>query len=254
MGDPHVESLFYRIKHNDGVDYARASPLEHREPGFSVRIENGSAQIDMTDHHAAVQDARAAVEPFLRAWELAAALKFGPGEFQFDYERANIVDRKPGPGAMIQAEAAMITLTGMEARALIGRGNYPAPPAGVARDAAVDLMFDRYCMLREGRTTLPDAANYCLTMLERSAGNRKAASKRYAIAATVLNTLGLLAASKGGKEARKAHAAHAEFTPSERNWLTKLIPIIIQRAAEVAFDPAASRPQITMADLPALPP
>jgi hypothetical protein len=112
-------------------------------------------------------------------------------------------------------------------------------------------MFGRYCMYREGRTTLPDAANYCLTVLELSAGSRKAASRRFAIALPVLKTLGQLAASKGGKEARKA-AAHAEFTPTERDWLAKVIPVIIQRAAEVAFDPTASRPQITMADLPAL--
>jgi hypothetical protein len=132
----------------------------------------------------------------------------------------------------------------------VSRPSYPAPPAGIACDTTVDMMFDRYCMYCKGRTTLPDAANYCLTVLELSAGNRKAASGRFAVALTVLNMLGTLAATKGGKDARKA--THADFTPAEREWLIQVIPVIIQRAAEVAFDPAASRPQITMANLPAL--
>jgi hypothetical protein len=54
-------------------------------------------------------------------------------------------------------------------------------------------------------------------------------------------------------EARKAKAASDDFTAAERQWLTTLIPILIRRAAEVAFDRSASPPQITMADLPPLP-
>ena len=95
MNDPHVESLIYRIKHNAGVDYANAPPLEHSDLGFSVRIENGEAKIRMIDHHATAENARAAVEPFLRAWELTAYLEAGPGEWQFVYDHSNVVDRKP---------------------------------------------------------------------------------------------------------------------------------------------------------------
>jgi hypothetical protein len=252
MNDPHVGSLFYRIKHDDGVDYAKAPPLEHCEPGFSIRIENGQAQIDMTHHYATVQDARATVETFLRAWELTTALKVGPGEWQFIYDRANVIDRNPTLGAIEAAAVLESVSVFMTANAHVARARYPDPPAGIARDAAVDLMFERYCMYRDGRTTLPDAANFCLTTLELSAGGRKAASKRYGIAFTVLNTLGRLAADKGGKEARKARATHVDFTSAERNWLILLIPLIIRRVAEVAFDAAALRPQITTADLPPL--
>ncbi len=51
MNDPHVEALHYRIKHAVSVDFDKASPLEHEEPGFSVRIEKGQAKIVMKDHH-----------------------------------------------------------------------------------------------------------------------------------------------------------------------------------------------------------
>jgi hypothetical protein len=172
MNDPHVESLYYRIEHGD-VDYAKAPPLEHQQPGFNVRIENAHAQIDMKDQHAAIAEARGAVEPFLRAWELAAALNFGPGQWQFVYDRANVVDRNPTPGALHAADLVLPGTGFMGANLQEHRTSYPAPPAGLARNAYVDLMFDRYCRYREGRTTLPDAANLCLTALEVCAGRPK---------------------------------------------------------------------------------
>jgi hypothetical protein len=262
MNEPHVESLFYRIEHSEGVDYAKSPPLELPEPKLTIYIENKSARIDMRGHYAAVQDARDVVEPFLRLGELTAALNRNPGEWQFVYDRANVIDRNPTPGVGILAGSGEIIISGRDVKLRHGRASFPPPPVGMARDTAVDFMFYRYCMWREGRTTLTDAANCCLTMLEFSAGTRqttsqpyrKAASQDYAIEYGVLDTLARLAATKGGKEeARKASAAHADFTPAEQQWITKLIAILMRRAAEVAFDRTASHPQITMADLPALP-
>jgi hypothetical protein len=69
MNDPHVETLFYRIDHSEGVDYSKAPPLELPEPKFTIRIKNEWARIDIRDHYSAEQDARDIVEPFLCAWE-----------------------------------------------------------------------------------------------------------------------------------------------------------------------------------------
>jgi hypothetical protein len=113
--------------------------------------------------------------------------------------------------------------------------------------------FERY---QFGRTTLNDAANFCLTVLEDNSGapngKRSAAARRYNISRPVLDTVASLAASKGGAEARKALGAQSEFTTTERAWLEKAIKLIIWRAAEVAGNPSAALPQITMADLPPL--
>jgi hypothetical protein len=253
MNDPHVETLFYRINHSEGVDYSKAPLLELPEPKFTIYIEHKSARIDMRGHYAAVQDARDVVEPFLRLWELTAALNRNPGEWQFVYDRANVIDRNPTPGAAIFAASGHVEVSGKGVMLRHGRASFPPPPVGMARDVAVDFMFYRYCMWREGRTTLTDTANCCLTMLEFKAGDRKKASPLYGVSSKVLNKLGLLLDTKGGiTEARKGKAAHANFTPAERQWIIKLIPILIRRAAEVAFDRTASHPQITMADLPPL--
>jgi hypothetical protein len=91
----------------------------------------------------------------------------------------------------------------------------------------------------------------CLMVPEMNAGGRSAA-QRYSVATTVLGTLGRLAGSKGGKEARKGPGAQSDFTAAERIWLEEAIKLLVRRAAEVAHDPTVSRPQITMAELPSL--
>jgi len=252
MNDPHVEALRYRVKHAEDVDYSKAKPLEHEEAGFQIRIENGRAEITMKSHHATAQTARDEVEPFLRAWELTSALRSRPGELEFAYENANIIDRMPNPGATIYAETARITIVGAEVKLRVGRTNYPEPPGGLLRDAAVDLMFERYARYRAGGATLADAAYFCLTVLEMTASGRSGAVNHYSVAATVFDNLGRLTGSKGGKDARKGKAAHAEFTALKRTWLEEAMKVLIRRAAELAGAPSISHPQITMSDLPPL--
>jgi hypothetical protein len=113
MNDPHVVALFYKIKHVDDVDYDRAPPLTHSQAAFEVHIERDQAEVRMKDHYATVDSARAMIEPFFRAWELSAALRRGLGELEFQYDRANVIDRSPLPGAL-QAEAALLAVGGMK--------------------------------------------------------------------------------------------------------------------------------------------
>ena len=256
MNDPHIEALHYSVRHGEGVDYGKAPPLSHETPGFTVRIENGRAEVTMKSHHATVETARAEFEPFLRAWELTAALEFGPGEFELAYARPRIIDRNPPLGI----SAAVATASGSgtaTAEGHVERSKYPdPPPAGIAHDAAVELMFKTYCLYREKRMKLGEAANFCLTVLEEypvapRKDRRGAAAQRYAVARkSVLNKLSDLAAEKGGPDhARKARGVQKPFTAAERSWLEETMKRLILRAAERAADPAASLPKITAEDL-----
>jgi hypothetical protein len=257
MNDPHVEALHYSVRHAEDVDYEKAAPCRHDTAGFTVRIEADRAEVTMKKHHATVETARAEVEPFLRAWELTAALQLRPGEFEFAYDRAAIIDRNPTPGSTVAIIAEM-GLAIDSIRAHVWRSKYPdPPPVGLERDATVEMMFDRFRLYRTGRTTLGDAANYCLTVLEyaavgRKRAARKRAAQRYNVAMTILNTLGGLADAKGGEEARKARGASKPFTGAERQWLEETMKRLIWRAAEIAGDPNALPQQITMAELPSL--
>jgi hypothetical protein len=82
MNDPHIQTLHYSIGHADDVDYNKAHPISHDTPSFTVNIEDGRCEVTLKTHSATVAAARAEVEPFLRAWELTAALQFRPGDFE----------------------------------------------------------------------------------------------------------------------------------------------------------------------------
>src|SRR5271156_2777707 len=128
MNDPHAVALYYTVKHADNVDYERAVALEYDvQPGFTVRIEKGRVEITMKSHHATAQDARDEVDPFLRVWELTAALQFRPLEFEFIYDHADIIDRQPTPGTF--SLAAVATVAAVESlKVHVGRSKYPDPP------------------------------------------------------------------------------------------------------------------------------
>jgi len=252
MSDPHVDALYYFVKHFDTVDYAGAEALEYETPGFTVRIAEGRADVAMTSHHATADRARKEVEPLLRALELTTALEFGPGQFEFVYDTAKIVDRASTPETFGVVATSSFAIEIADAH--IRRSKYPdPPPPSIAVDEVVAQMFECFRQYRASRRRLPDAANFCLTALEKSGGGRSGAATRFAVAKTVLNKAGQLADEKGGNEARKAKGAGAEFTAAERQWLEEAMKRLILRAAEIAGNPSASLPQITMADLPPLP-
>jgi hypothetical protein len=253
MNDPHVEALCYSVKHGEHVDFTKAMPFDHEDKDFSIQIADGRAQITMKTHFPSLADARAAVEPFLRTWELDMGLRHGPGALEFEYESGQVVDRNPTLGDhTLVAEPGNYKITPSAAKVTISFSTFPTPPGGMARDPVVDLMFARYVLYRDGGTILGDAAYYCLTCLEKDAGNREAAARKFSIERTVLRKLGELSGTKGGDKARKAAGAATDFTSAEATWLEKAMTVIIRRASEVAFDPHAARPQIAMADLPPL--
>jgi hypothetical protein len=250
MNDPHVKSLHYSITHSEGIDYTNAPPQEGKHDAFTVRIEGGQATATMTDHFATPAAARAIVDPYLRAWELSSALSDWSG-FKFVFERADISDPSPTSG-ILDAQTALYLTSGMSAGAGVQKAEYPRPPAGLAIGPDVEKMFDRYRNYREGRTTLSDAANFCLTVVKQAGGGRDGAAKHFYIEGKVLSKLGELCATKGGAQARKAAGTEREFSEGERAWLEEAMKKLIHRAAEVANDATKQYPKITIADLPSL--
>ena len=119
-------------------------------------------------------------------------------------------------------------------------------------------MLYRLDLYRQGRELLASVANVCLTVLEYSAlqatggkgGKRKAAANHYQIAMTVLNTVAMLSANKGGPVARKAEGRSDPFTQEETRFLEAAVVAFTRRAAEKAANPSGKMSMITMSDLP----
>jgi len=254
MRDPHVVSLRYRLETDGSVDYTKAPPLDDERDAFSLYLADDTLTCEMKRHFASVAEARAVVDPFLRAWELDVALRRGRGELSFVYEDAEIIDRDPpppgSPQVVLAGVAEAIALAG-EATVHISRGKYPEPPKHFRITPDVETLWHRYEGYLEGKEPLLSMTNFCLTCVQSRAGSRKEAARKYGISQKILNRLGEWASDKGNYEqARKFRENNPPLTKAEESWIEAAVKALIRRMGE--YEPMASLKQITMNDLPEL--
>ena len=259
MNDPQVVALIYRVEHRNSVSYKDADPLRYcGSPEFDLTVDNKIARFELRKFYADEDEAREAIEPFIQRWEFEASMRFGPGNFGLRFKEAEIIDRNPSPPEpRKKGFGASAVLPGLTASAsvVLGFPHYPPPPGGGSvdlDDLDVVKMKRRYNQFLLRRTTLPDAANFCLTVLADKYGGRPAAARKCGISKPVLDTIGRLTSTKGGEDARKAIGADDEFTSQEKRFLKEAVEEIIIRVAQVAADGRQRCPQITMKDLPSL--
>ena len=252
MNDPRVVALHYRIEHESSVDYSKAEPIDHEEAGFSIRIEEGRVCFVMKDDHPTVDSALEVVNSYISNWELNDALTSKPGEFNLRFVRPEIVDRKPTPGEhRVSAGTVFWEIT--TSATVTKRRQYPKPPVGVSlkQNDDVLVMLGRYEDLCKERERLPSVAQFCLTMLEKLAGGRPEATKKFAIGKKVLDKVGGLADAKGGRAmARKAKGIDEKFTQGETRFLECAVKVFIRRVAEEAQSPGGPFREITTKDFP----
>ena len=252
MNDPHVVALHYNIEHASWIDYSKADPLEFREQAFEVSVADKRVRFAMNDHFATEQQARDAVEDFIRGWELDAALARGPGVFKLRFDKSDIVDRNPTPGVIrVRVNPIGVAVSLSQPHATVSPRDFPKPPStGLTPSPDVESMFFRYAGYREGREPLATMAYFCLDVLLATTGKRKgrlkAAAKRYRVSQRVLNRLSDLTSKKGGAGSRKAEGVYRDFTPEERQFVEAAVTTIIRRAAEVAHDPDSDLAEISM--------
>lgn len=256
MNDPQVVALIYRVEHGNGVSYENAAPLRYCDsPEFNLTVEDNTARFELKKFYATENEALEAVEPFVRHWEFESTLQGGPSNFSLRYTDAEIIDRNPSPSEPGAGNAGIsFILPSITAKGgvLLLNPHYPPPPSDVSvdpDDPYVVKMKRRHELYLLRRTTLPDAAYFCLTNLEEKYGGRTAAAKACGICKEVLGTIGYLTDKKGGEEARKAKGADKEYTDQERRFLNQAVKEIILRTAQVAADDSQNIPQITMAHL-----
>jgi len=259
MNDPHVVALSYRVEHANSVSYEKAPPLRYCEsPEFDLTVNDDIARLAFKTHYADEDEARAAVEPFIKHWEFEATLQRGPSYFSLRYIEAEIIDRNPSPPEPgVGNTGALYALGSITANGgvMLLSPHYPPPPTGGSVDpddpyvAKMKRRIDEY---RLQRSKLPDMAYFCVTVLEDKYGGRKNAARKCGVSEEVLNEIGRLSSTKGGEDARKAAGADDEYTDQERRFLIQAVTDVIFRAAQVAADDSQSLPQITLADLPRL--
>lgn len=261
MNDPQVIALIYAVEHGNSVSYETARPLRYSEsPKFVLTVEDKVARFELREFYADANKAREAIEPFIQRWEFDAALRGGPNSFSLRFREAEIVDRNPSPPELrsrgFGASAVLLELTASASGSVVlCFPHYPSPPERGTLDPDDDYvvkMKRRYDKYRLGRTTLPDVAYFCVTVLEDKYGDLPAAAKACGISKSVLKEVKALSSYKGGEDSRKADGFDVEFTREEKRFLKRALKEIIIRTAQVAADDSQRQPLITMAELPGL--
>ena len=250
MNDPHVAVLLYRVEHGESVSFKEAEPLVLDEPAFRLEVKDGQARFELKNHYATEEEAREAIEDYIRAWEFSACLESGPDSFRLEFHKAEIKDRNPTPGVVhFQFRTSMPRVTITPA---VKKHSYPLPTSGIRINADVQTMFDRYMNHLRGREPLSSMAYFCLDLLLlRCGGDKKTTCREYQISRNVLEKIKQISSTKGGPSgARKGGGVSNVLTNEERRFLKETVERMIRRAAEKAHNPDADLPKITMSDLP----
>ena len=260
MNDPHVEALQYRLVVGRNVDYNGAEPLQQITDDFEFRLDGNTVVFQLKKHYATADDARAAVEQYVRAWDILIGIEYDPEDLRLVYEHADIIDRSPekndGKTINLHAHISAHGVVSDSVTIHVSRGKYPPLPEDFSASPDAETMYLRYKSYRQNRETLTSMAYMCLTVFQASAGGRKEAARQYNIDREVLDTLGRLSSTKGSpREVRKFPKAGAfePLSPKEREWIVQVVKAIIRREGEYAYGHKMKLNQITMNDFPELP-
>ena len=265
MNDPHVAALHYWIEHGDSVDYDNAEPLDYEDEMAEVHVAKRELILRPREHYASTQEARSALENFIRKWEFDAAVEAGTKHFQLKYMDAEVIDRNPTPPppGVVQLSAKFRGGIGqLRARLSVRKVKYPNPPEGIELnpdDPTAIVMLSHLDRYHERREPLAAMTYFCLTAMWDSAKaatgttNAKEAVRRYyAITPNLQGKVSDLSTNKGGSEARKYDGLHQEYSDEERRFLVASIKAFTKRVAEKAANPSANLRMITTDDMPPL--
>ncbi len=213
MNDPQVVALIYTVEPVKAGRYDNAGPLHYTgSPEFDLTVEDKIARFEFKKFYAYAHEAREAIKPFIQNWQFQAAMGAESDGFTLQYEGAERVDRNPlppGPRPAPQQVKARVDIEvelSVDAEVTLVSPDYPPPPAGGSVDlddpAVVEMMskYEEYC---SGRTTLPDAAYFCVTALEKEYRNRTAAAKTCGISETFSAQLVDCRQQKAGRKRAK---------------------------------------------------
>lgn len=254
MHDPHVETIHYKVGSVETISYDNPKPMTFSNHLGEFSLSNGKLQVTPVEHFASENETCAAIDPFLRAWEISTDLNSNFGMVRFEFERVALVDRAPRPpggSIVVSLEGASMVMVASSVSLHLTCREYPNPPTAFSATPEVMHAYRRWLSYRVGNEPLQSMAYFVLTLLESAAGGRQPASRTFQIHSDVLSTMGRLSSTKGdGMTARKASGQNQfqDLSPAEKQWLEEAVRCAVRRLGEHAAGAQGS--VITMADLP----
>ncbi len=254
MRDPHVMALHYTAVIAESIDYDRAPSLEFEVLDFSLKLDKRRLLCSPKVHFSSAEEAREVIEEFLHSWEADVALRYGKEELLFRFTRADMIDRDPPPPALTNNRIGASTLTGggrITCSGHVSRSEYPDPPRIFRLTPEADMLYKRYDKYKKGCEPLQAMAYACLTFLEKSAVNRRAAAKQYNIDEEIFRKIGEISSTRGDNlTARKFEKEGIErpLSHGEAIWVEAAIKALIRHVGETHSDNLSQT--LKMCDLP----
>lgn len=240
-----VICLYYHVKAKDGLCIKEFEPMEMKCKNFELKLQGEELICKMLDEYTEVEVAKKEVGPYLDSWEDYIFLKYGTNVIEFVYDKAQLCLTRSIEGfnqttTIVERQGhsefnAMLTIVSNESICM-------APPEYFQshEDSDAGILFNRYKDYKNGKEKLPAMAYFCLSLLEKSAGNRKQAAGKYKICSKVLDKLGKLSSTKGNLlvDARKAESNMKPLSKKEVEWLEEAIVRIIIQVGEYGHKPS----------------
>lgn len=256
MRDPHVHAMHYKVSSGEGISYRNPEPMSFSNYVGTFDLSDGNLRIAPTEHFPDENDARRAVDPFLRAWEIEADLTSNIGMIRFKFDRVEVIDRDPSPPGSPQAlnvNTASMAVASDNVSLHQTCKKYPPPPKTFYATLEVQHAYCRWLGYRSGKESLQSMAYFVLTLLESVAGGRKGAARSFQIDVSVLRTIGRLSSTKGNENTARKTAPGNQFqelSGPEKKWLEEATRRVIHRLGEHASGTPLTL--ISLSDLPNL--
>lgn len=235
MDNSRIERLHYTVgSGSDSISYGDPPAISLVNELGSFELRNGFAEVRPAEHFGNEEEARRAIEPFFRDWEIATDLTSNPGEIRFTFVRSEISGGQPGVKAIVAAARGRGTL---DVKLEKVSHKYPAPPPSFRTTTDVEIVHRRWLAYTNGREPLQSMAFFVLTVMQKLAGGRREAGKVFGIDGEVLSEVGRLSSTKGDALTVRKAGGNLDFvalSDSEKRWLERAIRRLIFRLGEHA--------------------
>src|SRR5439155_17286011 len=149
--------MHYAVGSGEGISYRDPEPLSFSSHLGDFELVDKELRIKPTEHFSEEEEARAAIEPFLRAWEIEADLKSNFGAIRLTFERVELIDRDPPPPGspqVIEAKAAALAFATASVSLHLTCRRYPQPPQTFRATPEVQHAYRRWIAFRSGKEPL----------------------------------------------------------------------------------------------------
>ncbi len=243
-----VKALIYLLD-TSNLYSDEAEPLSFCNEIGAFTLARGILRVVPNESFRTISDARGHVANFIRSWEFESELLLGRGIYRFIFLSAEttgeVIDADQHPPMERKYSPKK------KEKFITEFGCYPPAPK-IRVIPEMEALLERFRGARIGiGEPITSCGYFALTLIESTAGSRRAASEKYNVDFKMLNKLGELTSTRGDlRVARKYAPGAASLSVREKVWIESAIGCIIYQMGLEAAGNLSN--YITMDEMPHL--